>query len=277
MTSAPKWIPSKRMQAAARSERRRIEREIEKVKKQEVRYQRELARANQKRSQLHEELSAIMRFADEEASTNGGPQLRVVAYSEADTNDLVLKGAQIREFAVNLVVRTRYADEGIHYRTWFDLVSAQGVKLTGKDPVATFLTQISRSPVVMRSEKPGVYLIDFTFPDNAKARIHELEQILDSAADGDPEASIDEIEAQRVAQRKAKTEVRTLRRAIQEADRSLRSADMVADNEEAVGSRSDTAVSPGRLRQESASSEAKYQLMCRRRGGACVRLCRYQR
>lgn len=235
MTSAPRWIPSKRMQAAANSERRRIEREIEKVEKQEARFRREAERAHQKRAQLLEELTAISRFADEGCSADDGPQLRVVSSHERDSNGLVLKGAQIREFAVSLVVGSRHAEEGIHYKTWFDLVSAQGIHLSGKDPVATFLTQISRSPVVKKSERPGVYLIDFAFPDAALARILELEQIANSSVGGDSESSIDEIETQRVAHRTAKTEVRALQRALDEASRSLRGEGIASSGHEAVG------------------------------------------
>jgi hypothetical protein len=49
----------------------------------------------------------------------------------------------------------------IHYRDWFKLVLAEGRTIEGKDPLATFLTQITRSPVVLRQpERPGVYRID---------------------------------------------------------------------------------------------------------------------
>ena len=34
----------------------------------------------------------------------------------------------------------------MHYREWFELLDSSGHEIAGKDPLAVFLTQISRSP-----------------------------------------------------------------------------------------------------------------------------------
>ena len=42
--------------------------------------------------------------------------------------------------------------EALHYREWFDLLAQPGHEIAGKDPLAVFLTQISRSPVVRKGD-----------------------------------------------------------------------------------------------------------------------------
>jgi hypothetical protein len=70
----------------------------------------------------------------------------------------ILRGERLREVALD-VLRERARDgESMHYRAWFDALLEAGYRVTGKDPLATFLTQISRidrvEPVGRRS---GLY------------------------------------------------------------------------------------------------------------------------
>ena len=46
----------------------------------------------------------------------------------------------------------------VHYRDWYDLLVDAGARVAGKDPVATFLTQVARAPGV-ESVRPrsGLY------------------------------------------------------------------------------------------------------------------------
>jgi hypothetical protein len=69
-----------------------------------------------------------------------------------------LRGARLREVAVDLLRAKRSAGAVIHYREWFDLLSQHGVRVGGKDPMATFLTQIGKATQV-ESVKPrsGLY------------------------------------------------------------------------------------------------------------------------
>jgi hypothetical protein len=48
----------------------------------------------------------------------------------------------------------------IQYRDWFELVLAQGCAVSGKDPAASFLTNIRDSPAVVRGSRPGFYRLD---------------------------------------------------------------------------------------------------------------------
>ena len=46
----------------------------------------------------------------------------------------------------------------VHYREWYDLLVADGHRIAGKDPVATFLTQVSRAPEVESvGRRTGMY------------------------------------------------------------------------------------------------------------------------
>lgn len=219
MTHAPNWMPSKRLQAAAKSERKRMERELERLRKQEARHRRELARIESTRAQLQAELVAVDRFVSSEAPER--PRLRVVDNESELSRQTPLKGAQIREFAVQLIVGTEHATKGIHYRTWYELVASNGIEIAGKDPVATFLTQMSRSPVVVKKDQAGVYAIDEVFPERASREISKLESEIAKLEAIDKTLSVEEIEERRKREKEAKTRMRVLLRETQEAKRSL--------------------------------------------------------
>lgn len=83
------------------------------------------------------------------------PQLRL------DLQSRLLQGQRLREEATRILLDRRGLGTAIHYREWFELVEEDGVEVVGKDPLATFLTQITRSPVVVRvDEERGVYALD---------------------------------------------------------------------------------------------------------------------
>ena len=70
------------------------------------------------------------------------PQLRVDLQTEE------LRGQRLREVAIETLRTELGVGESIHYRDWFRLVRAAGHRVAGKDPMATFLTQVSRSDAV---------------------------------------------------------------------------------------------------------------------------------
>lgn len=69
-----------------------------------------------------------------------------------------LRGQRLREVAVAVLRERRGIGAVIHYREWFDLVTQEGVRVGGKNPDATFLTQIAKAPQV-ESVRPrsGLY------------------------------------------------------------------------------------------------------------------------
>ncbi len=109
-------------------------------------------------------LRAILGKVDEEIEVNArllrqmdemlglAPQLSLEALHGE------LRGQRLREIAVELLRETKKPGEEVHYREWYDLLVATGLRVAGKDPLATFLTQIARAPDV-ESVRPrsGLY------------------------------------------------------------------------------------------------------------------------
>jgi hypothetical protein len=69
-----------------------------------------------------------------------------------------LRGQRLREIAVELLREKKRPGEEVHYREWYGLLLDAGLRVGGKDPLATFLTQIARAPGV-ESVRPrsGLY------------------------------------------------------------------------------------------------------------------------
>jgi hypothetical protein len=70
--------------------------------------------------------------------------------------------------AVEVLAELRGPSFPIHYKDWFELLQSAGHEVQGQDPLATFLAQVTRSPVV-KSAAPnrGVYVLD---PEGASER-----------------------------------------------------------------------------------------------------------
>ncbi len=82
------------------------------------------------------------------------PQLRL------ERLDRRLRGRRLQEVAVE-TLRSRAADgRPVHYREWFAYLRAEGYEVEGRDPLATFLTQVSRAEGVEHvGVRRGLYRI----------------------------------------------------------------------------------------------------------------------
>jgi prefoldin subunit 5 len=94
----------------------------------------------------------------------------------------VLRGPDIRREAVRVLLAQPGRPEALHYRDWYALLRRAGFAVAGKDPLATFLTQLSRSPAVRKSTQPGVYEIDRGAAGRLRARRDELQRELRASA-----------------------------------------------------------------------------------------------
>jgi hypothetical protein len=109
---------------------------------------------------IHELADAIARDVDEAARLlraidemlGRAPQLSIES-----THD-ELRGRKLQEIAVELLRQRHGTGSPVHYRDWFALLTEAGARVAGKDPLATFLTQIARAPEV-ESVRPrsGLY------------------------------------------------------------------------------------------------------------------------
>ena len=91
-----------------------------------------------------ESLEASIRAVEEVAGL--APQM---AFSEISEE---LRGERLREVALDVLLRLSTAGDPVHYRIWFEALVASGYRVVGRDPLATFLTQVSR---IERVEKIG--------------------------------------------------------------------------------------------------------------------------
>jgi hypothetical protein len=219
------WTPSRRMRSAAMAERERIEREVARLATRERTLAAELGAVRSARAGLESELRLVARFAfdPQEDHDPSARRLRVVSPDNplAEHAPVTLRGAEIREAAVRALAATPHAGAPIHYRTWFDLLTSQGLVPGGKDPVATFLTQVRRSPVVRSTTSSGMYELDLEFPLRAHDKLEELRRELDAIEELTPEAGVDALELQRERRSRLKVEITTTERELDEAMRSL--------------------------------------------------------
>ena len=63
-----------------------------------------------------------------------------------------LRGERLREVAIQIIRERAGNGEPIHYRVWYDALVEAGYRVVGKEPLAVFLTQVSR---IDRVEKVG--------------------------------------------------------------------------------------------------------------------------
>jgi hypothetical protein len=127
---------SAKLRAAAEAERALVAERVEGLRSQAQRL-RGLADA------ADEDLAATLRLLGQlDEILDLTPQMSM---SQVDD---VLRGQRLRQVAIQVLKRRRGRAATVHYREWYDLLIEDGHRVAGKNPVATFLTQLSRSPEV---------------------------------------------------------------------------------------------------------------------------------
>jgi hypothetical protein len=209
------------MQSAARAEHQRLERELARLLARREALAKELAELDVQSTNLGEQLVALSRFLQDAPALDGStPRLRAVP-KDAPPEGVALKGARIREAAVRVLAESPDAHAPVHYRTWYELLRREGLVPAGKDPLATFLTQIGRSPVVRRTTKAGTYELDFEFANRVRERLVELREALRDSHDLPPEADVTAIGRARTRRAELTNKVAAAERSLEEALRSL--------------------------------------------------------
>lgn len=69
---------------------------------------------------------------------------------QATIHDLggALRGQRLREVAVDVLKKHARPGDAMHYRDWYELVRGENIVVAGRDPLATFLAQVTRSDAV---------------------------------------------------------------------------------------------------------------------------------
>jgi hypothetical protein len=206
--------PSRRLQRAADAERD----ELRKTRQQL------LSKREEVLAQLHELDHALTEVRDRETLLDRVAPTTTTKAAEVEPSDgpeahELLRGPAIRETAVRVLAATGGV-EAMHYREWFKLLRAAGYGVAGKDPLAVFLTQISRSPVVRKGTQAGVYELDFESPARIRRELNRLQtELRDLAADPQSALSLAQVRARREG---LTTAIGRLERELEEAERVLR-------------------------------------------------------
>lgn len=156
---------------------RAAEAESERLLRHQQRAEAEVKKAEKRLHKAQRELETINeRLVVLSAITSGAPSDGPIEKpSDAEGQRSPLRGARIREVAVE-VLRERKEDRGvIHYKRWLELLEDAGYLVAGKRPEAVFLGQLMRSPVVRATTRPGYYELDELAADAAREKVRNLE------------------------------------------------------------------------------------------------------
>ena len=156
---------SKRLSKALEAEIAALERRARQIRREQDQLRERLAALDLEAQAIDERLVLISSLhggglPDEAIPDDGCPQL--------------LAGPAIRMAAVALL-RDRPEGHGpLHYKAWLEIVEKAGYEVAGRKPAATFLSQITRSPVVQRTSRSGYYEIDREAPARLRRKLAAL-------------------------------------------------------------------------------------------------------
>jgi hypothetical protein len=165
MPAARSRTTASRLVRAAAAERMALLRERERLTRRRDGVARQLAALERQLGDVTERVELIDRLAPEAANVHPLP---------ARDEGAGIKGAAIRQAAIDVLLAREGSPAPVHYKEWFGLLEQAGHRVAGKDPLAVFLTQISRSPVIRRSSQAGVYEVDLDAPERLRARLARL-------------------------------------------------------------------------------------------------------
>lgn len=215
--------PSARFLRAVAAEQSDLARRRDELLEQRRRLQAQLDEIDAEVGEVDERVLLIQRLIGEDPEQ----QHRVAGAATPVTTgqhvggDEPLRGPAIRVTAIRVLLAHPRRPEAIHYREWFSLVTDAGYRVAGKDPLAVFLTQLSRSPLVRRGTQSGIYELDRDALDRLRRDLETLQSQLRAltAAPSNSTASLSSIRSQRTA---LNLEIGKLEKALEEAQETLK-------------------------------------------------------
>jgi hypothetical protein len=169
--------PSARLVRAAAAERAELGRHRERLLSTRASLRTELEAIEGSLRELDERDALLDRLAGPARPTAvAGDDARSLAGGSAPARPgrTKLRGPAIRRAAVEVLLAHPDRPQALHYRAWFDALMAAGYEVAGKDPLAVFLTQLGRSPVVRRGTQSGVYELDRGAPRRLRDTLDAL-------------------------------------------------------------------------------------------------------
>jgi uncharacterized protein YlxW (UPF0749 family) len=172
LPSAP--TPSRRLILAAAAERQGLERHRTRLAARREELRAELDDVEAALREVDERDALLQRLATPAPAP--APEAAVPALRAAGATPL--RGPAIRRAAIGVLLDHPERPQALHYRDWFAELGRAGYAVAGKDPLAVFLTQLSRSPAVRKGTQSGVYELDRTAPQRLRARLDTLHEQL---------------------------------------------------------------------------------------------------
>jgi hypothetical protein len=167
--------PSAALIRAARAEQDRIARALVALDRRREALRAQLATLDGEAAALVERRRLLAELTGAESDQPASPALLAVPAR-------MLKGRELRRVAARLLWQAE-GDGEIQYRDWFDRVLAAGYAIGGKDPTATFLTNVRDCPAVVRGSRPGFYRLDpAARADTARSLAEAQAELRDVAA-----------------------------------------------------------------------------------------------
>lgn len=211
--------PSARLLKAVAAERNALRRRRDALLKRRRRLQTQLGELDGAIAEIDERLALISRLGDEPAAPaqqSSKPESETSPQREGP----VLRGPAIRVAAVKALLVHPQRPQALHYRQWFDLLARAGYDVAGKDPLAVFLTQLSRSPLVRRSTQSGVYELDLHAPTRLRQQLEDLQAQLRklTASASSSTADLSAIRSRRTG---LNLEINKVEKALQETEETL--------------------------------------------------------
>lgn len=215
---------SERLVRAASAELTRLRKALDRAERKELTLRRQLAEVESESVEIRQRIDLVERLTDGRETLAGRPadqQRNVVPFKtpKAEPPHGFLSGAMIRVVAVRLLAANEISTRPIHYLDWLRLLEASGYGIKGQDPAAALLTQVGRSPVVIRADAPGTYLLDHEAPRRLRDKLDQLSSELLSLHQG--QQTIEAITSTRGRRAELVTEIARTERALEEAVESL--------------------------------------------------------
>jgi septal ring factor EnvC (AmiA/AmiB activator) len=195
-TSTP---PHASLVRAAAAEEERVDRALERLSHRRDTLAAELADLESQMGELNERRRLLAMLVE-------GPEAAVDrAVAAPRTGVTAVRGRRLRRVAAQLLWRTSGTRE-VHYREWFERLLAAGYAVGGRDPVASFLTNVRDSPAVAKGEQAGFYRLDPSRREAIAAALAEktaeladLETALHAARASGDDARVEALRADRRA------------------------------------------------------------------------------
>jgi hypothetical protein len=211
--------PSRRLIAAAAAERAEIHKQRDALIARRGELHERIADVNAALADLDERAELIDRLAGVAETVSPKPR---PDQDGARTDKIALSGPAIRRAAASVLLSDPRALRALHYRDWFALLEQHGYTVAGKDPVAVFLTQLSRSPVIQRGTQSGIYEIQLDAADRLRTQLANRQRELRALTSENASTSdLTSIRTQRTALTR---EIDKLEKAFVEAQSTLENA-----------------------------------------------------